>query len=173
VRLPRSALLVLVVGLTAGCDAVTGAGAADDGGIYVRYIGSEAGVYDTFCFPVQQEPEGRIVEIDRIEDVNIIDATYEYLPDGLKILDPVSPVRFADCRDYDLDPAPPPTTTSSTTTLPPATVPPATIPATVPPPTAPPPTVVPPPMVVPPPSTTTETPSTVLPTIATSTIVPP
>ncbi len=124
--------LVLLVS-TAACDAVTGSPPGDDGGIYIRYIGSEAGVYDAYCFPVEEEPDGRIVEIDRIEDVNIIDATYDYLPDGLKILDPVSPVRYADCRDFDLRPAPPPTTTSSTTTLPPATAPPATVPATVPP----------------------------------------
>ena len=43
------------------CDAVTGSDSADDGGIYVRYIGSEAGVYDAFCFPVREEPDGRIV----------------------------------------------------------------------------------------------------------------
>lgn len=124
--------MVLLVS-TAACDAVTGSPPGDDGGIYIRYIGSEAGVYDAYCFPVEQEPDGRIVEIERIEDVNIIDATYDYLPDGLKILDPVSPVRYADCRDFDVRPAPPPTTTSSTTTLPPATAPPATVPATVPP----------------------------------------
>ena len=157
------------------CDAVTGSQPEDDGGIYVRYIGSEAGVYDTYCFPVREEPEGRIVEIERIEDINIIDATYEYLPDGLKILDPVSPVRFADCRDYDLRPAPPPTTTSSTTTLPPPTSPPATVPATVPPPTAPPSTLAPLPTVVPPPLTTSTSPAppTAVGDLATSTTVPP
>jgi hypothetical protein len=167
---------VVLLSSVGACDAVTGSSPDDDGGIYVRYIGSEAGVYDTYCFPVREEPEGRIVEIERIEDVNIIDATYEYLPDGLKILDPVSPVRFADCREYDLRPAPPPTTTSSTTTLPPATVPPATVPATVPPPTAPPSTLAPLPTVVPPPLTTPippATPPTSPAAVATSTTVSP
>ena len=64
----RRALAAVVLTTAVGCDAVTGEGPADDGGIYVRYVGSEAGVYDTYCFPVAQEPKGRIVEIDRIED---------------------------------------------------------------------------------------------------------
>jgi hypothetical protein len=163
---------VVLLACAVGCDAVTGADPADDGGIHVRYVGSEAGVYDAYCFPVREEPDGRVVEIERIEDENIIDATYEYLPDGLKILDPVSPVRFADCREYDLvEPAPPPTTAPSTTTLAPTTVPPATVPATVPPPTASPPSVVPPPTVIPPPPTTPPvTPSSAFPTIPTTTI---
>jgi hypothetical protein len=172
VRLGRRAIVVVLLSSVGACDAVTGSPPDDDGGIYVRYIGSESGVYDTYCFPVREEPEGRIVEIERIEDVNIIDATYEYLPDGLKILDPVSPVRFADCREYDLRPAPPPTTTSSTTTLPPPTVPPATVPATVPPPTAPPSTPAPLPTVVPPPLTAPATPPA-SPATVTSTAVSP
>ena len=54
--------MILLVAVGA-CDAVTGSPPDDDGGIYVRYVGSEAGVYDAYCFPVQEEPEGRIVEI--------------------------------------------------------------------------------------------------------------
>ena len=69
--------------------------------------GNAAGVYDAFCTSVTEEPSGRIVEIDRPRDVIVIDATYEYLPDGLKFTDSSSPITFADCHDYDLKPVEP------------------------------------------------------------------
>ena len=118
--------LIVATGILASCGVV---GAADgDGTIYIEYIGSPAGVYDAFCDPVDEEPLGRIVELATAEEKNIIDATYHFLPDGLRILDPGSPFQYADCREYDLQPAaPPPTTTAPTTTAPATTtVPPST-----------------------------------------------
>ena len=115
--------VVLLVS-TAACDAVTGSPPGDDGGIYIRYIGSEAGVYDAYCFPVNDPPEGHIFEITKLEKVNVIDATYEFLPDGLKVDDPRAVVRYYDGKDFDLHPAP-----ASTTTAVPATEPASTAPA--------------------------------------------
>jgi hypothetical protein len=86
-----------------------------DGSVYIRYVGNPAGVYDAYCFPVRSAPDGHIVTIDKLEKVNVIDATYEYLPDGLKVDDPRAVVRYYDCKDYDLHPAPSTTTTSDTT----------------------------------------------------------
>ena len=100
-RLP----LIVAAGILASCGVV---GAADgDGSIYIEYIGSPAGVYDAFCYPVDEEPLGRIVELATAEEKNIIDATYYFLPDGLRILDPGSPFQYADCREYDFQPAAP------------------------------------------------------------------
>jgi hypothetical protein len=93
-----------------------------DGSIYIRYVGNPSGVYDAYCFPVQQAPDGHIYEITKLERVNLIDATYEFLPDGLKVDDPRSVVHYYDCKDYDLHPAPPTTTVPTT---PPTTGPPS------------------------------------------------
>lgn len=104
-----------------------------DGSVYIRYVGNPAGVYDAYCFPVRSAPDGHIVTIDKLEKVNVIDATYEYLPDGLKVDDPRAVVRYYDCKDYDLHPAPstttPPDTTPSDTTpeSTPETAPPTTV----------------------------------------------
>ena len=92
--------------------------------IYLKYVGNSAGVYDAFCTSVTEEPSGHILEIDRPRDVIVIDATYEYLPDGLKFTDSSSPISYADCHDYDLkpvEPAPIPTPAPSadTTAAPP------------------------------------------------------
>jgi hypothetical protein len=88
----------------------------NDKSVYIRYVGNPAGVYDAYCFPVNDRPEGHIVEITKLEKVNIIDATYEFLPDGLKVDDPRAVVQFYDCKDFDLHPAP-----TTTSTAPPAT----------------------------------------------------
>jgi hypothetical protein len=88
----------------------------NDKSVYIRYVGNPAGVYDAYCFPVNDRPEGHIVEITKLEKVNIIDATYEFLPDGLKVDDPRAVVQYYDCKDFDLHPAP-----TTTSTAPPAT----------------------------------------------------
>jgi hypothetical protein len=133
-RGPRSlaaAVLVAVVPAAVVLGACNGSGSPatrSDGSVYIRYVGNVAGVYDAYCFPVRSAPDGHIVTIDKLEKVNVIDATYEYLPDGLKVDDPRAVVRYYDCKDYDLHPAPPTTTPSDTTpestpeTEPPTTV---------------------------------------------------
>ena len=95
-----------------------------DKSVYIRYVGNPAGVYDAYCFPVNDPPDGHIFEITKLEKVNVIDATYEFLPDGLKVDDPRAVVRYYDCKDFDLHPAP-----ASTTTAVPATEPASTAPA--------------------------------------------
>ena len=89
-----------------------------DKSVYIRYVGNPAGVYDAYCFPVNDPPDGHIFEITKLEKVNVIDATYEFLPDGLKVDDPRAVVRYYDCKDFDLHPAP-----ASTTSTVPATDP--------------------------------------------------
>jgi hypothetical protein len=102
---------VAAVALLAACS--NGARLAeDDGSIYIRYVGSPAGVYDAFCDPVSEAPAGRLVQLETIKDVNIIDATYEYLPDGLELPNSTSENKFADCHDFDLKPV---VTTPATT----------------------------------------------------------
>ena len=104
---------LVTLAVPAGCDGGSSSSspsAHED--IYIRYVGNTAGVYDAFCTPVSEEPSGRIVEIDHPREVIVIDATYEYLPDGLKFTDSSSPITFADCHDFDLKPVetiPPPT----------------------------------------------------------------
>ncbi len=95
-----------------------------DKSVYIRYVGNPAGVYDAYCFPVNDQPEGHIFEITKLQKVNVIDATYEFLPDGLKVDDPRVVVRYYDCKDFDLHPAP-----ASTTSAVPATEPASTEPA--------------------------------------------
>ena len=95
-----------------------------DKSVYIRYVGNPAGVYDAYCFPVNDPPEGHIFEITKLQKVNVIDATYEFLPDGLKVDDPRAVVRYYDCKDFDLHPAP-----ASTTSTVPATAPASTEPA--------------------------------------------
>jgi hypothetical protein len=134
-RGPRSlAAAVLVAAVPAGvllaaCNGSGSPATRSDGSVYIRYVGNPAGVYDAYCFPVRSAPDGRIVTIDKLEKVNVIDATYEYLPDGLKVDDPRAVVRYYDCRDYDLHPAPSTTTPSGDTTpeSTPGTEPPTTV----------------------------------------------
>lgn len=98
-----------------------------DKSIYIRYVGNPAGVYDAYCFPVNDPPEGHIVEITKLEKVNVIDATYEFLPDGVKVDDPRAVVRYYDCKDFDLHPAPSTTTSAVPTTAPASTTVPTTV----------------------------------------------
>ena len=109
----RQSAIVAFVGLALGllaagtlltaCGVITGS-SEGDGAIYIEYVGNPSGVYDAVCDPVSEPPPGRIVELETLREVNVIDATYEYLPDGLEILDSTAPERFADCRDYDVTP---------------------------------------------------------------------
>jgi hypothetical protein len=118
--------LLIALTVLSACGGGSSSSPGTHADIYVRYVGNSAGVYDGFCTAVSEEPPGRIVEIDRPRDVIVIDATYEYLPDGLKFTDSSSPIAFADCHDYDLkpvEPVPPPTAlpgADSSTSAPPA-----------------------------------------------------
>ena len=124
-RLLGVGLASLFVGVLGGCGGRGSSEGSDDGGIFIRYIGSPAGVYEAYCFPAKDAPPGRIVEIDEVKKVNLIDATYEYLPDGLKILHPdLAAYPYADCGQYVVKPAYPasvPTTTvPASTSVPPS-----------------------------------------------------
>ena len=116
---------VLAAASLAACSGSGSPFTRSDKSVYIRYVGNPAGVYDAYCFPVNDPPEGHIFEITKLEKVNVIDATYEFLPDGLKVEDPRAVVRYYDCQDFDLHPAPPTTTTSTV----PATAPESTTPA--------------------------------------------
>jgi hypothetical protein len=100
----RSLVTLAAAALVVSCGVVAGQSDKEDS-IHIKYVGSPAGVYDAVCDPVTEAPPGRIVELEAVADENIIDATYEYLPDGLQIVDSTAAPRFADCRDYRLEPA--------------------------------------------------------------------
>jgi hypothetical protein len=90
--------------LGAGCGQPSGTADQPEVAVEVEYVGNPNGVYYATCDPVGQEPSGRIVEIHAGQ--TIIDATNEYLPDGLKIIEPDSTtVSFADCHDYTVEAA--------------------------------------------------------------------
>jgi hypothetical protein len=119
---------LVAAAVLSGCSGSGSPFTRSDKSIYIRYLGNPAGVYDAYCFPVSDPPEGHIFEITKVEKVNVIDATYEFLPDGLKVDDPRAVVRYYDCKDFDLHPAPAtttsavPTTASASTTAPESTV---------------------------------------------------
>ena len=116
---------LLAAALLAACSGSGSPFTRSDHSVYIRYVGNPAGVYDAYCFPVKDPPEGHIFEISKLEKVNVIDATYEFLPDGLKVDDPRAVVRYYDCKDFDLHPAPETTTSAVPTTAPEATTAPA------------------------------------------------
>ena len=127
-RSTAAAAAVAGVLATASLAACSGSGSPftrSDKSVYIRYVGNPAGVYDAYCFPVNDRPEGHVVEITKLEKVNIIDATYEFLPDGLKVDDPRAVVQYYDCKDFDLHPAPTTTTSTVPPTAPTSTVAPA------------------------------------------------
>jgi hypothetical protein len=95
--------------VVASCSGSGSSATRSDGLVYIRYVGNRAGVYDAWCAPVHNAPEGHIVTIKRLERTNFIDATYEFLPDGLKVDDPRAIARYYDCKDFNLYPAPPTT----------------------------------------------------------------
>ena len=115
---------VLAAASLAACSGSGSPFTRSDKSVYIRYVGNPAGVYDAYCFPVNDPPDGHIFEITKLEKVNVIDATYEFLPDGLKVDDPRAVVHYYDCKDFDLHPAP-----ASTTSAVPATEPATTAPA--------------------------------------------
>ena len=119
---------VLAAASLAACSGSGSPFTRSDKSVYIRYVGNPAGVYDAYCFPVNDPPDGHIFEITKLEKVNVIDATYEFLPDGLKVDDPRAVVRYYDCKDFDLHPAPASTTSAVPATEPATTAPPSTAP---------------------------------------------
>lgn len=116
---------VLAAASLAACSGSGSPFTRSDKSVYIRYVGNPAGVYDAYCFPVNDPPDGHIFEITKLEKVNVIDATYEFLPDGLKVDDPRAVVRYYDCKDFDLHPAPASTTSTVPATPPASTTAPA------------------------------------------------
>ena len=94
------AAAVLVIAVRS-CD--NGSEPARPGSIDIEYVGNPNGVYRARCSPVSEAPDGHIVEIHPGD--SIIDATYEYLPDGLKVEVPESTDVSYDCHDYTVEPA--------------------------------------------------------------------
>jgi hypothetical protein len=86
------------------------------GTIEIDYVGNPNGVYHARCSRVSTAPPGHIVELDAGD--TIIDATSEYLPDGLEVHGPGSKTTAYDCHDFLVDavPGPPPTTPPTSTT---------------------------------------------------------
>jgi len=120
-----SVAAALAAGSLVACNGSGSPFTRSDKSVYIRYVGNPAGVYDAYCFPANDPPEGHIVEITKLEKVNVIDATYEFLPDGLKVEDPRAVVRYYDCQDFDLHPAPATTTSTVPGTAPESTTAPA------------------------------------------------
>jgi hypothetical protein len=97
--------------------------------IVIEYVGNPNGVYRARCSQVKDAPEGHIVEMQPGD--SIIDATYEYLPDGLKLDAGRDNVVYFDCHDYSVEPSPPgPATTATTVPATTTTQPAVTLPAT-------------------------------------------
>jgi hypothetical protein len=108
----RLAAVVLAAGVLA-----FGAAACGDGGPEVpesiQYVGNPDAIYYADCRRVDDPPAGHIVEIESGQSV--IDATNDYLPDGLKVTDSdTGRVRYADCSNYSVVPRLPEMSTIAT-----------------------------------------------------------
>jgi hypothetical protein len=122
-------LLLVVGGLAVAWIAIRERPHRDYDDIVIEYVGNPNGVYRARCIQVNSAPEGRVVEVQPGD--SIIDATYEYLPDGLKLDADHDTVVYFDCQDYSVDPSPQgPATTATTVPATTTTQPAVTLPAT-------------------------------------------